>query len=262
MKYKFLVALVLVWIVSWLFWFNLNGFIKNLNSSSFELLGNYPLLVIVLLFGLTLSVLSLSFLLFSKQKIAPIFIGIIILAFFAVFGYEKLYLPAFVLVFLFQYSAIGRFKVELDSHLKVKIWHIMRRACPAIVTSFFVLVSFSYFLSPSVQAAAVKNELPESLQRIVDFVVESYTADQPNIDQNLIENAKKEVISQLNSLFSPYYKFLPPLLAFGLFLVLQGFSFLFVWFSAIISVLIFWVLKKSGLVGIETVKKEAEIIKF
>lgn len=264
MKYKFLVAAAVVWVISWLFWFNLKSFIQgqDLNGFNLELVGNYSFLILVLFFGLNLSVLSLSFLLFSKQKAVPLFVGIILLAFSMVFGYGKLYLPAFILVFLFQYAAIGRFKIELDSHLKVRIWHIMRRAGPAVVTSFFVLISFSYFLSPSAQSVAVKNELPESLQKIVEFVVESYTADQPDISQGLINSAKKEVVSQLNSLFSPYYKFVPPLLAFGLFLILQGFSFLFVWFSAIISVLLFWIIKKSGLVRIETIKKEAEVLKF
>ena len=55
---------------------------------------------------------------------------------------------------------------------------------------------------------------------------------------------------------------MPPILAFGLFLVLQGLSFIFVWLTAGLSVFIFWVLKKAGWVRLKIVQKEAEELEF
>ena len=125
-----------------------------------------------------------------------------------------------------------------------------------------VLISVAYFLSPSVQATAKQKELPPSIQKIVKLTIDSYLGKKDGVDPSFLKTAEKEVINQINSLLSPYYKFMPPIFAFGLFLVLQGFSFLLIWLASITSVFLFWIFKKAGIIGIEKIQKEAEILIF
>lgn len=67
-----------------------------------------------------------------------------------------------------------------------------------------------------------------------------------------------QVLEQFTVFLGPYIQYLPPILAFGLFLILQGLSFIFVWLAVLISVLLFWTMKKSGFIRIQVVQKEAE----
>lgn len=261
--YKYFTALIIIALVGLAFWFNLNSWLKDpfgFSDSSFKI--NNFLFIVLWLFISIISLFSLSFLLFKQvwQKLS--FMTVIFGMFLVVFGYDKLYLAGLAIAFLVLYPTIGRFKTEVEEHLKINIWHIMQRAIPGVVTSFLILVSFAYFLTPSIQSAGRKSELPPTFQKIVHLVVTNFGGGKGNIDPNILKATEKEVIRQFNNILSPYYKFLPPILAFGLFLLLQGFSFLFVWLGALFSVLLFWIFKKNGIVSIETIKKDAEMIKF
>lgn len=260
--YKYFSALIILIIVCWLFWFNLNLWLNNpfsFSETSFRI--NYSLFAVLALFIVSVSLISLSFLLFDDKWCKLSFIGLIFLTFIFVFGYHKLYLASFALSFLFLDLAIRRFKTEVEQHVKINIWHIMQRASHGIITAFLIFVSFAYFLTPLVQEAAYKKELPPTAQKIVSFVVENF-ANSQNLDPSLLKTVEKQTIGQLNTFLKPYYKFLPPILAFGLFLILKGFSFLFVWLSSLMSVLMFWIFKKSGIVSLEIIKRDAEVIKF
>jgi len=49
-------------------------------------------------------------------------------------------------------------------------------------------------------------------------------------------------------------------LAFGLFLILWGLSWIFIWLSVLLGMLIFWILKKTKVVSIEERDIKAEVL--
>lgn len=80
------------------------------------------------------------------------------------------------------------------------------------------------------------------------------------------QQAENQIINQIwtqaTDFLGPYFQYLPPILAFGLFLILQGLSFIFVWLAVAVSIFLFWAMKKSGLVRIGIEQKEAETVEF
>ena len=252
------IVLGLIAVVSWFFW-STAGFLIS-DTPVFSDVNAW--LIPVLTFVLLISLLSLSFLLLNKKWEKMLCSTVVFLTFLIQFGYNKLYLAAFILMFLLQYISIKRFETELQDRLKINLGTSIRRAAPYIVTSLLIMVSFAYFLSSDIQLSATKNELPLSVEKITKSVVSYFFTDQGITDPRLQEQAETEVIGKLNNFLSPYYKFLPPILAFSMFLILQGFSFIFLWLSIALSLLLFLILKKGGIVKVETVQKEAEIIRF
>ena len=61
-------------------------------------------------------------------------------------------------------------------------------------------------------------------------------------------------------MLKPYFQYAPPLLAFGLFLVLWGLSWFFIQLSVLVGMLMFWILKKTNFVKIEKKNIEAETL--
>src|SRR3989338_7734273 len=118
--YKYVSALIILAVVCWLFWFNLNLWLNDpfsFSEVSFRI--NYSFFVVLVLFIISISLISLSFLLFDGKWHKISFIGLIFLTFIFVFGYHKLYLASFALSFLFLYLAISRFKTEVEQHVKI-----------------------------------------------------------------------------------------------------------------------------------------------
>ena len=78
--------------------------------------------------------------------------------------------------------------------------------------------------------------------------------------EKIVNEITSNVFQQLNSFLKPYFRYAPPLLAFGLFLILWGLSWFFVWLSVLVGMGIFWILKKTGIVRIEEKDVKAEVL--
>src|SRR3989344_1720239 len=78
--------------------------------------------------------------------------------------------------------------------------------------------------------------------------------------QNIISQIAGETFREINTFLKPYFQFAPPLLAFGLFLVLWGLSWFFIWLSVLVGMLIFWILKKTKMVIIKEKDVKAEML--
>lgn len=78
--------------------------------------------------------------------------------------------------------------------------------------------------------------------------------------RSLIDEAFDLVSEKGFDLLDRYGRYLPPVIAFGLFLVLWGLSFIFVYAGLLVAWLIFKLLKVTGFVKIETVEVPAERI--
>ncbi len=136
-----------------------------------------------------------------------------------------------------------------------------------VIMPILIMISFAFFFSPNVQASAENKQLPPTFKQVIRTVMSGFLggeleklspAEREQTEAQLVE----EVFSRFNQLLGPYFRFFPPILAFGLFLILQGLSIAFVWLGVGISMLLFALLKRSGLVRIELVKKDAEKLQF
>lgn len=161
---------------------------------------------------------------------------------------------------IFAWRAIGG---ENGNRLRLDLKSVLRPGLVRLVTSILILISFGYFLSGGVREAAQRKELPEAIRKTVQMVVGNYVSE--NLESqspSLRAKAAEKLLDQINNFLKPYFVFLPPILAFSLFLVLRGLSAIFVWLAVFWALLIFWVLKLLKLVKIEKEPKEAEVIQF
>jgi len=249
-------AIIIITIVfAWFFWWTLEPWLND--PSRFSDLSTW--LVPLVFLGLFISLASLSFLLVRNDNQKIILVLGVAVSFLFVFGYNHLYLIAFALLFLLSYRSMKIFDSEIEHRLKMKVGNIIWNGAPWLITSILVLISFAYYLTPDVQALAQSGELPKSFQRVVMTVVDQIFEGQTGLESG---DGGNQVLSIINYYLRPYYKILPPLAAFGMFLILQGLSFIFIWVVVPISAFLFWLMKKSGIVNIETVKVDAERIKF
>lgn len=255
---KKIVLIAVTVAMAFLFWWKLRPWIDDpLRFGDFDI-WLWPVILFVLLAGLS----GLSFLLLPK-KFKLILVLANFLIFLLFFGVKEILLLGVAISVLFQWSALNAVQGESNNRLHFKFKSVLKTGMSRLVTSLFILISFAYFVSPVVQASAVKNELPSGIQKTIQILVGNYVGE--NLEaQNprLKAETTSLVLRQINNFLKPYFKFLPPILAFALFIVLQGLSVVFVWLSVLLAFLIFIFLKIAGLVKIEKKPKEAETISF
>ncbi len=259
--YKKLSILITILIFAVVFWISANGWINN--SGKFDNVGSWltPTLLLVLLS----SCIALAFLVIEERRVKDLIFLVVGAPAIIVFGFTQYFPEALAITFLFHLIAIKRVKTELEQRTKINIGVIMKQALPMIILPIFIVVSFAYYLSPLAQGSKNDKGLPPTVKSLlvktVDAVVNSQLAGLPAKDQ---EQAKNQVMSQVSrwvlDYVAPYSQFFPPILAFGLFLVLIGFNFIFVWLGTWLAMLIFKVLKKIKFVSIIEKDVKAESI--
>lgn len=255
--------MIIVGAMAGVFWFLAKSWVADpLNFSSYGIwLGPLiSLLVLVACQGLSLLII--------KEKIWKLAVILVAdLPYLLIFGFQGYYFLAFGFAVALGWSAAGTIRSESEERLKININRIMKRGLPNLVTAILIMVSFAYFLSPMTQATAQKQKLPDYVQTIVEKTIPIFAGDQlqnlpPFEQRSFLKQTTDAVNQQFTNFAKPYFKYMPPILAFGLFLVLQGLSFIMVWLSAVVSIFLFWVLKKSGVIQIRVVQKEAEELEF
>ena len=76
----------------------------------------------------------------------------------------------------------------------------------------------------------------------------------------ILNQVTQEIVKQANSFMEPYFEYAPPALAFGLFLVLWGVGWIFVWLAVFLSLLVFQILQKIKFFKIEEYDIKAQKI--
>ena len=219
----------------------------------------WPLVFLVFFAGFE----ALSFLLLDSKK-AWLVIALNLLVFALLFNPKEIIVWMGVLIaLLFQFSALQEVKEENKNRLRLNVRSVIHSGMGRLVTSLLILISFAYFLNGGIREAAQKNELPGVVRQAVQLAVGSYVSENLETQNpSLRAQVTEKVLNQITIFLKPYFVFLPPVLAFGLFLILQGLSALFVWLAIIFSMLIFWILKMFKLIKIGTEQKEVETIFF
>ncbi len=256
---KRVIILAVVLLGSYLFWFSLSPWL--LNPLEFS---NYDLWVTPLIILIILAPVIVLALMFFTDRLLKILVAVtVVVPFLLVFGLDLTYLSAIGILFLLFWYGDRHIREELEQRIKINPGLIMARGLKKIFMSLMVMISFAYYLTPGVQATAISDKLPPSIRQIVDVSVGTFLAGQleqfPESERNKVHyQVVEQVMSQFNNALRPYFQYIPPFLAFGLFLILQGLSFIFVFFSVLVGIFLYRVLKQTGFVKIEERDVKAE----
>lgn len=245
-----------------MFWVWAKPWVENpLRLSWDERIWLKPLIILVMF----VAVQGLALLLAGSRPWRWGIILVSALPYFAVFEFGKFYWTVLPVIILLQMYAGHAIHTEVSERIKINIRQIMDRSLPSLVTSILVMISLAFFLSPATQTTASQQELPPSAKAVIEKTVSIFAGEQlqnlpPDQRRSFLNQATGEVFKQFNNIFRPYFKYFPPILAFGLFLILQGLSFVFVWLATFVAIVLFAVFKKLGFIKITKASVEAERI--
>jgi len=258
-KYKLILCSVLIALLSWQFFRYVDYVLNVITPESFAF--DFETIAVVN-FVVLVSIISLALAMFREKKWALVTAGIVGLIFIALFGANYINLIGVgVVALLFLYARFAGVE-EIDQRTKVNSRMIVRRGAIGVVLAFFVLISFVAYQSPVATGIANAERLPTASQQLLRSVVNGVIGGQIETDEQERESIISEVVGrtfqQINNALKPYFKYTPPLLAFGLFLILWGLSWFFIQLSVFVGMGIFWVLKRTGFVKIEETEVKAE----
>lgn len=216
----------------------------------------------ILNFVFLVSAIAISLVIFRQKRLAVINGLVVGLIFIYSFGYGYVNWIGAGLTILLFLAARHDGVEEVNERTKLNPRMIIRRTSTFIVIALFVLVSFVAFQSPVAQGIADSQRLPSASEQLMRSIVKSVISHQVEGSnrekENVINQVTRSTFLQINNILKPYFQYAPPLLAFGLFLVLWGFSWIFVQLSVLAGMLIFWILRKINFIKVEKYNVEAE----
>lgn len=213
-------------------------------------------------FVVLVSVISLGLAVFRKKRWTLVMAGVVGSMYLLTFNWDYINLIGVgITVLLFLYARHDGVE-EIDQRTKINPRTVVRRCASPVVMALFLLISFAAFQSPVAKGIAEAGQLPSAsrqfMRSIVDSIIGSQIEASGQEKENIINEVSGRIFQQINNLLKPYFQYAPPLLAFGLFLILWGLNWIFVWLSALLGMLTFWILKKTGFIKIEKYNIEAE----
>ena len=261
---KLIISNALIAFLAWQFFEYIDYVLNVITPESFAF--DFEAIAVVN-FVVLVSIISLALPLFRQKRWELVTSGIVGIIFLLFFGWTYINLIGVLIAMsLFEYARFASVE-EIDQRTKINSRMIVRRGATGVVLAFFVLVSFAAYQSPVAKGIAAAEQLPSATQQLMRSVVESVigtTETRKKTENTEKEKIVKEITSkffqQLNIFLKPYFRYAPPLLAFGLFLILWGLSWFFVWLSVLVGMGIFWILKKTGIVRIEEKDVKAEVL--
>jgi len=245
--------------LSLVFW----GYGSRLSSEVISAKSFDGMAVLYLVLLLTAVVMGIA--LFRKKVWALTLSGVVGLVYLLQFGFTQLNLLGVGIFLLFGLYSLTNSRTEIGQRTKINIRRIIQVGAWPVIMGLFVLVSFAVYQSPFAEELSRSEKLPSASQSFIRSIVEQIVGRQVQTDnetekQNIITQITNETFGEINTFLKPYFQYAPPLLAFGLFLILWGLSWIFVWLSALLGMLIFWVLKKTKVVKIEERDVKAEVL--
>ncbi len=262
-KSKIISIIVTVTLFAILFWLSLVPWLGG--GAKFQDVRVWlpPLITLSLLVGS----LSLGIVLLEQRRFRLLMAMLTGLPIFALFGLHYMYLVFLGILLLSVFLAGRIIKRELAERYKVDIGVLSRDGVHYIVLPFLIGISFIYYFTPQLQTRVRHGLFPQSFQQTIAVGVQQFIDGSGEALPGV--NTKAAAVQAVNTTFSridmvlkPYQPYLPPLLSFGLFIVLVGIGFLFRWFGVLFARLLFYILKKTGFVAIEEKDVKAETIKL
>lgn len=218
----------------------------------------------VLNFVLLVSLMALGYALFQKKIWSVSVSGITGLLFMGYFGFTWLNLLGVGLFILLNLYAQANAINEITERNKINIRRSLNTGLFPVVMAFFLIISFAAYQSPGVKSLRNAKQLPSQSEIFIRTIVEktagSYIQGSSGEKRGIINQVSSQTLKSLNDFLRPYFKYAPPVVAFGLFLILWGLSWIFVWLGVLLGMLIFWILKKTRVVRIEERDVKAEVL--
>ena len=236
-----------------------------LRGSLFEV-NNYTNLTITAgLFIALMAILSVGLYVFHSRSSSLYFALITAGTYSLLFKISNLNLVGlFIMVMLFIHAEDIVAK-EMKERIKMNPMALTRKGLTNFILAFFILISFAAYQSPAIESFKNIQKLPSSSEIFIKTVVENTVGAQidssSSAEKHLVLNqVSAETIHKANTFLEPYFQYAPPALAFGLFLVLWGVGWIFIWLSVFVGVFVFWILKKTKFLHIEERDVKAESI--
>lgn len=219
----------------------------------------------VLYFVLLLTVVSIGIALFQKKIWALTLSGIVGAIYLFQFDFTWLNFLGVGIFLLFGLYSLVNSRSEISQRTKINMRRIIQSGSLPVILGLFVLISFAVYQSPFAEELEKSERLPSASQNFIRSIVEQTVGRQVQgassaEKQNIISQITNETFREINTFLKPYFRYAPPILAFGLFLILWGLSWIFVWSCVLLGLLIFGVLKKTNVVRIEERDVKAEVL--
>lgn len=261
--YKFIGAAALTAVLAYLFFGYVDHLFHSITSEELSFDFGFGVLANFTLLALTA---TLALIIFEERKWAAILGAVVGLVYVDVTGFTYLnFLGAGFTVLLFLLArrlGVG----DMDDRAKFNPRTASLSASPAVIFAFLILISFASFQSPLATALASANRLPTASERFISIMINDLFGDKIEAEagaeqkDNVIQQVARQANQQFNEWLGPYFKYAPPVLAFGLLLVLWGVSWIFVLAVSLLAMPTFWLLKKTGFVHIHEHQIKAEEI--
>src|SRR3989344_206239 len=187
--------------------------------------------------------------------------------FVAIFGFTGLNVIAAALLIGLSAYAVKLIHIEARDRTKLHTFLILRRGLTWVILPLLITLSFAYYQTPLILERAKQGITSPTLNQFISTTAETFLKSQ---GEKLTEQQKAEMQKQLmqrelaglSGIGQRYSAYLPPLLAFGLFLILWGIEFILVYLSVFLVMLLFWILRRTNFVMIELVDVKSEFIKL
>jgi hypothetical protein len=213
----------------------------------------------------TVALIGVGYVLF-KHRIWSVSISAIVGIFLLImFGFTWLNLTAVIIFWLCNVWAHERTMSDLAERIKLNMTRTFAVTFVPIVLGFFIIASFAAYQSDIADQIKDANRLPSQTEVLFHEAVDKLFG--PKLGP---ENSKQRQVAVnevsagtfkgINDFLAPYFRWAPPVLAFGLLIILWGLSWIFVYASVFAALVIFWVLKKTRIVRVEEKDVKAEVL--
>ena len=154
---------------------------------------------------------------------------------------------------------------DMQERVKINISRTLVSVLVPIVLGFFVIASFAAYQSTLVGSIKKANSLPSQTEVFIRNIIDSTFGsklgpDNSKVRQQAVGEIASQTFNSINGFLRPYFTWAPPLLAFGLFIILWGLSWFFVYAGTLVGLVLYWILKKTRVVRIEERDVKAEVL--
>lgn len=252
-----------VGVVGFWFWVVANQWVHS--DVKFALVSAWigPLVAIVV----ASAVIAVAFLILPTFGWKWIVSWIVAAEFLLIFGATWLNAIACGVIILLTIYSIKIIEIEAWERTHLHMYLILRRGLSFVILPLLIAISFGYYQSPALVRRTQANIVSPTLEQVMSFTADTFLKSQGEaLTARQQEEAQKQITNKSVQLLSyyanEYFPFLPPVLAFGMFLILWGLAYVFIYLSVLIGILLFWILRATKFVRIEIVNMPSEFIKL
>lgn len=216
-------------------------------------------------FLLLIATIVLGYILFRQRRWSVSIAGILGISFLMVFGWNWLNLLSVGIVLGFNFWSATRVRREINERKVLNIQDAFYHGLMPVVLGLFVMISFAAYQGPLLNEIKDAQQLPSQAQIFFKQIVEGTVGQKINAPteqqrNRLINEIASLTLQQINGVMKPYFQYAPPILAFGLFLILWGLSFIFIWLGILVGMTLYWILKKTRMVRVEEQDAKIEVL--